>query len=104
MSVGPFSETACRKRLQSNSAILRLRFVVDVRSFSLSSFSGIPDLRATSLNEISFVIGPESPPVGLSTLIGYVRHTSSVLRTRLGAIPASARQPLTVVSREVTNG
>src|SRR5262245_26123199 len=104
MSVGPLRETASRKRLQSNSAILRLRFVVDVRSVSLSSLSEMLDRRAISLNVISFVIGPESPSAGLSTRIGYVRHTINVLCTRLGAMPASARQPLTVVSRDVTYG
>src|SRR5258708_34891830 len=82
----------------------RFRFVVDVRSFSLSSFNDMPERRDTSLNVISLVIGPESPPAGLSTLIGYVLHTSNVLWTRLRAIPGSARQPLTPLPREGTCG
>src|SRR5687767_13025313 len=104
MSVGAFSEAAFLIRDQSNSLILRLRSVVDVRSVLVSLCSGIPDLRAISARLISRAIGPDVFPVpGASpTLIGYVRQTITTLRTLLGEIPASARHPATVVSREVT--
>ena len=54
----------------------------------------------------SRLIGPDvlPPPLGLSTLIGYVRQTITMRRTRLGAMPDSPRQPPTVVSRDVTWG
>src|SRR5579883_144246 len=102
MSVGALREAAFRNRCQSNSPTRRRRFVVEVFSVFRSSRRGRSDLRAISAHDSSFAIGPEVPPLGLWTRIGYVRHTMTTRRTRDGAIPASARQPLAVVSREVT--
>ena len=36
--------------------------------------------------------------------MGYVRQTITTFLTRLGDIPASAKHPLAVVSRDVTYG
>src|SRR5438105_4685836 len=102
MSVGPFRAAAFRKRAQSNSLTRRSRFVVEVLSVFFSFGRGIELRREISAQLISRDIGPEVPFGGLCTRIGYVRHTMTTFRTRLGEIPASARQPATVVSREVT--
>src|SRR5215210_6382352 len=104
MSVGLLSDADSRRRVQSNSPMRRSRLVVEVRSVRSSSSIGILDLAEISASESSLLIGPESPSLGLPTRIGYVRHTTMILRTRLGAIPASAKQPLTLVSRDVTCG
>ena len=104
MSVGPFIKADFFSKLQSNSAIRRFRFVVDVRSVFFKVDKGIPDLRETSAKVICRDIGPEVPFGGLCTRIGYVLHTMTTRRTLLGGIPASERHPIVVVSREVTYG
>jgi len=71
-----------------------------------SSLSEIPERREISVHVVVSDIGPDVLPfaLGLWTRIGYVRQTMMTFRTRVGATPISARQPATVVSRDVTCG
>src|SRR4051794_20511238 len=102
MSVGLFSTEARRSYAQSNSATRRRVPEIEPRSVFRSSRTSSPERRAISAQVSTCPIGPEVDFGGLPTRIGYVLQTITTLRTRVGATPASARQPLTVVSREVT--
>src|SRR2546427_12191246 len=102
MSVGPFRAEFFLNRTQSNAPTRRSRLVVDVRSLVFISFRGTPARFAISSQSSSWRKGPEVPPGGFCTLIGYVRHTIIVFRTLVGGIPASDKHPLTLVSRDVT--
>src|SRR5215472_10786839 len=101
-SVGALSAELFLRSTQSKPPTRRSRFVVEVRSLSRNSSTGIPELLDTSSHCSSWRIGPEVPLGGSCTRIGKVRQTIIVFRTRMGEMPASDKQPLTLVSREVT--
>src|SRR5580692_8006566 len=102
ISVGPLRAELFLSSTQSKAPTRRSRLVVDVRSFVFISFTGTPARLAISSQSSSWRNGPDVPPAGFCTLIGYVRHTMIVFRTLVGGIPASDRHPATVVSRDVT--
>src|ERR1700693_1078866 len=104
MSVGAFNAEFFLKSTQSKAPTRRSRFVVDVRSLVFISVTGTSARLAISSQSNSWRSGPEVPPTGFCTLIGYVLHTMIAFPTLVGEIPASDKQPLTVVSRDVTYG
>src|SRR5260370_12304606 len=104
MSVGPLRAEFFLRSTQSNAPTRRSRLVVEVRSLVFISFTGTPARLAISSQSSSCRKGPDVPPGGFCTLIGYVRHTMIVFRTLLAGMPPADSHPLLVLSRAVTHG